>query len=276
MKVFKTTESAIVGFRKKVYRFFKQNGRTLPWRTDYNPYHIIVSEIMLQQTQVDRVTEKFIQFITVFPTLDSLAGAPLERVLSTWQGLGYNRRANSLREAARQIIQLYKGVVPDDPELLKTLPGIGPATAASIAAFAYNKPTLFLETNIRTVYIHHFFPDRESVSDDELLPVANAALDRRNPRKWYSALMDYGTMLKKTEGNLSRKSLNYKKQSPFHGSKRQLRGMILKTLVTGKGYSVVSLAKKLDRSAEEVREQIDALVGEGLLVRRSGILRIAD
>ena len=263
-------------FRNLVYNYFRKEGRTLPWRTDYNPYHILVSEIMLQQTQVDRVTEKFVQFITAFPTLDTLAGAPLERVLSAWQGLGYNRRANSLREAARQIIQLYKCVIPDDPEILKTLPGIGPATAASIAAFAYNRPTLFLETNIRTVYIHHFFPDRESVSDDELLPVANAALDRRNPRKWYSALMDYGTMLKKTEGNLSRKSLNYKKQSPFHGSKRQLRGMILKTLVTGKSYGVVSLARKLDRSAEEVREQLNALAGEGLLVWRGRTCKIAD
>jgi A/G-specific adenine glycosylase len=266
----------IQNFRRQVYNYFKQNGRTLPWRTDYNPYHILVSEIMLQQTQVDRVTEKFVQFISAFPTLDSLADAPLERVLSAWQGLGYNRRANSLREAARQIIQLHKGVVPDDPEALKTLPGIGPATAASIAAFAYNKPTLFLETNIRTVYIHHFFPDRESVSDDELLQVANAALDRRNPRKWYSALMDYGTMLKKTEGNLSRKSLNYKKQAPFQGSKRQLRGMILKTLVTGKSYGVVSLARKLDRSAEEVREQLNALAGEGLLVWRGRTCKIAD
>ena len=231
---------------------------------------------MLQQTQVDRVTEKFTQFIGFFPTVFSLAQAPLDKVLSAWQGLGYNRRAIALREAARIIVKDHRGVIPGEPELLKTLPGIGPATAASIAAFAFNRPTIFLETNLRTVLIHHFFPDRDAVHDEEILPIAEAALDRRNPRKWYSALMDYGTMLKKKHGNLSRRSVGYKKQSPFQGSKRQLRGMILRSLIDGKDTGVQVLARKLQRDPAEVREQLDALSAEGLLVKAGRFFRIAE
>lgn len=263
-------------FRLQVYRYFKREGRILPWRTDYNPYHIFVSEIMLQQTRVDRVIEKFTKFIETFPTLKSLADSPLGKVLRSWQGLGYNRRAVSLRNAAIMLVHDFDGIVPDDPDELKTLPGIGPATAASIAAFAFNRPTVFLETNIRTVYIHHFFSDKPSVRDEEILPIAEASLDRRCPRKWYSALMDYGTMLKTNYGNLSRRSVSYKKQSPFIGSNRQIRGLILKELVTGKGAGLQVLARKLDRSPEAVARQLEVLSKEGVLVKRGRVFRIAE
>ena len=263
-------------FRSQVYRYFKRKGRILPWRTDYHPYHILVSEIMLQQTQVDRVIDKFTLFIKTFPTLRSLSDAPLDDVLRSWQGLGYNRRAVSLRNAAIMAVRDFNGIIPDNPDELKTLPGIGPATAASIAAFAYNRPTVFLETNIRTVYIHHFFSEKQSVRDEEILPIAEAALDRRNPRKWYSALMDYGTMLKKNYGNLSRRSVTYKKQSPFAGSNRQLRGQILKTLVSGKKYSVDVLSRRLDRDAEAVRLQLAALINDGMIIRSGRTYRIAQ
>ena len=187
----------IRNFRLQVYRYFKRHGRTLPWRSDYDPYHILVSEVMLQQTQVDRVSDTFASFIERFPDIVALAASPLDAVLAQWRGLGYNRRAVRLREAAKIIQRDYGGMVPSDTDMLRRLPGIGPATAASIAAFAYNQPTLFLETNIRTAFIHHFFNEQKVIEDAAILPLAATALDRRNPRKWYSALMDYGSMLKK-------------------------------------------------------------------------------
>jgi len=269
------TPQQIRRFRTTVYTHFDREGRTLPWRTGYDPYHILVSEIMLQQTQVDRVIDKFTPFLRAFPTLHALAQAPLDDVIARWQGLGYNRRAAALRNAARMIEKDFGGIVPQEPEQLHTLPGIGSATAASIAAFAFNKPVVFLETNIRTVLIHHFFSDKASVPDNDLIEIAAAALDRKNPRKWYSALMDYGTMLKKTVGNLSRKSITYKKQSPFAGSRRQIRGAVLKCLVTMRQGTPAAIAGAIDRNAADITPVLDALVKEGLLHKEKRHYRIA-
>ena len=270
MKIALPSEKKIHSFRRTVYRYFNKYGRAhLPWRTDYDPYHILVSEIMLQQTQVDRVIEKFKSFTALFPTFASLADAPLDVVLAQWQGLGYNRRAKSLRSCAHMIIDEYNGTLPDNPEELQKLPGIGPATAASIAAFAFNKPTLFLETNIRTVYIHHFLRDADTVGDEHILPIAEAALDRRNPRKWYSALMDYGTKLKKEVGNLTRRSTTYKKQSPFIGSKRQIRGAILRTLLGQGSLTKVGLIKKIGGEPSLIESLLTVMTDEGL-IRKSG------
>jgi A/G-specific adenine glycosylase len=230
---------------------------------------------MLQQTQVDRVSGKFIDFIERFPDISTLADTPLGTVLAEWQGLGYNRRAVALWKSAAEIVHRYNGVVPDDPGILRTLPGIGPATAASIAAFAYNQPVLFLETNIRTVFIHHFFNGKKVVNDTAILPVANAALDRRNPRRWYSALMDYGAMLKKSVGNLTRLSSVYRKQSPFAGSRRQLRGAIVKLLLEKSTLSGAVIAKKMKNGKPETLELLDTLVKEGLLAKIRRCYRIA-
>ncbi|MBN1129624.1 MAG: hypothetical protein JXA71_11585, partial [Chitinispirillaceae bacterium] len=205
MKKTRLTSQEIKLFRSAVYTHFKKHRRPLPWRTDYRSYHILVSEIMLQQTQVDRVALKFPPFIASFPDFEALARAPFPKVLALWQGLGYNRRALHLKRCAEMVVHRCHGTLPSSPEILSTFPGIGTATAASICAFAFNKPVVFLETNIRTVLIHHFFPDRSRVSDGELWPIAEAALDQKNPRRWYSALMDYGSMLKKQYGNASRR-----------------------------------------------------------------------
>jgi A/G-specific adenine glycosylase len=270
------SKKQILDFRKMVYNHFKQYGRTtLPWRTDYNPYHILVSEIMLQQTQVDRVIGKFTAFIERFPAVVDLADAPLDEVLNQWQGLGYNRRAKALREAAIKIVEQFECTLPDNPESLRTLPGIGPATASSIAAFAFNKPTLFLETNIRTVYIHHFFNDQKSVDDGAILPVADAMLDRRNPRKWYSALMDYGSMLKKEVGNLTRNSVTYKKQSPFIGSRRQVRGAVLRFLLEKGPAGAVAVVNGIQKDKVVVDTVLHQLLSEGLLTKEGRRFRVA-
>ena len=262
-------------FRTVVYTHFRKRGRTLPWRTDYNPYHILVSEIMLQQTQVERVSEKFTGFIERFPAVTDLAEAPLSEVLALWQGLGYNRRAKALKEAAEMIVNRFDGRVPATPEELIRLPGIGAATAASITAFAFDKPALFLETNIRTVLIHHFFGGKNRIDDHELLRVAGMVLDRRNPRKWYSALMDYGTVLKKEVGNLSRRSVAYKKQTPFEGSRRQVRGAVLRFLLGKKSAGSAVIAEGTGKKKEVVAEVLEELVDEGILIKKNRSFRIA-
>ena len=187
-------------FRSLVLRHYQIHGRDLPWRRTHDPYLIMVSEVMLQQTQVTRVEPKYVEFIEAFPDLGSLARAPLETVLRHWQGLGYNRRAISLKRAAEMVAAEYGGLIPRDLPSLRRLPGVGAATAAAVAAFAFGDPHPFLETNIRAVYLHHFFAYREDVTDKELLPLVEATLDHEDPRTWYYALMDYGSALKTTCG----------------------------------------------------------------------------
>jgi A/G-specific adenine glycosylase len=263
------TASSLRRFRKTVYAYYNRHGRRLPWRRDFNPYHIFVSEIMLQQTQVDRVSLKFDPFIKEFPDFAALAGAPLSKVLRLWQGLGYNRRALNLKRAAEIITGDHNGVLPDAPAILETLPGIGKATAASIAAFAFDKPVVFLETNIRTVLIHHFFKDAESVHDEKLLPFAACFLDRKNPRKWYSALMDYGTMLKKQYGNAARRSAGYKKQSRFEGSRRQKRGRILRLLLEQKKpLTAGEISRRLKISLNLSTGILEELIGERIVIKK--------
>ena len=266
----------ITRLRKIIYAYFSMHGRELPWRRGYDPYHIFISEIMLQQTQVDRVALKFDAFIKVLPNFKILAKAPLSQVLSLWQGLGYNRRALHLKRAAEIIVKDYKGVLPSSPDLLLALPGVGKATAASICAFAFNMPTLFLETNIRTVIIHHFFRNRTSVSDDELRPVTETILDKRNPRKWYSAIMDYGAMLKKQHGNASRRSVHYAKQPKFEGSNRQMRGNILKLLLESKTLSCASISRHFSGSSHRLQQVLGELEDEKMIRRKSSKYSISS
>lgn len=210
----------------------------MPWRPPAlkikrgkaDPYHILVSEVMLQQTQVARVIDFYPRFLKTFPTIKSLAEAPLSHVLQLWQGLGYNRRALMLQRAAQVVMQRYAGMMPTKYEALLELPGVGPSTAAGIMNFAYNQPAPYLETNVRTVYLHFFFDDAscKAIDDKEILPLVIKTMDKENPREWFYALLDYGVMLKKTVGNLNRKSKTYTKQSPFEGSARQARAKALR------------------------------------------------
>lgn len=227
----KLTQLGIQKFQAVVYEYYEKNKRFFPWRETRDPYNIVVSEIMLQQTQADRVVQKYLNFIESFPTVYDLAQAPLKSVLTAWIGLGYNRRAMSLQLLSQRIVDEHSGNIPNDPEVLVAFKGIGPNTAGSICAFAFNRPTIFIETNIRSVFIHLFFKDKETVSDSEIIPLIQQANDNTNAREWYYALMDYGVMLKKKFKNPSRKSKHHTKQSKFEGSDRQIRGKILKLLV---------------------------------------------
>lgn len=204
----------------------------LPWRKTRNPYRILVSEVMLQQTQVDRVIPKYALFLKTFPTVESLAKAPLLKVLSVWSGLGYNRRAKMLHEAAKAI-QRQGGVFPQTVEDLEDLPGIGPYTARAVSIFAFNTPQVCIETNIRTVFTHFYFPKKKIVSDKEILPriehdLAHSGME---PREFYAALMDYGSYLKKQGVRINNKNAQYTKQSKFEGSARQKRAAKLRALL---------------------------------------------
>src|ERR1700757_4849513 len=180
-------------------RLLKQQGeelfRDMLWRRDTRAYYVLVSELMLQQTQVDRVIPKFEAFVRAFPDEQKLADATLGDVLRLWQGLGYNRRAKFLHEAAKRIVEL--GSFPSDEAELMALPGVGKNTAGAIVAYAFNKPALFIETNVRAVYIHHFFASHELVDDRDIRELLEKTIDRKHPREFYWALMDYGNYLKK-------------------------------------------------------------------------------
>ncbi len=259
------TGSVVTTFQKLVYSYFVEQQRNLPWRKGNDPYLVLVSEIMLQQTQVERVLPKFNAFMDQFPTLTILATAPLPELLAAWQGLGYNRRAMNLQRAARMIMEEWNGIIPDDPALLQQLPGIGPYTAGAITAFAFNRPVVFLETNIRAVLLHIFFSDREGVSDKELTSIAEEVLDPEHPRDWYNALMDYGSDLKRRFPNPSRRSRHHTTQSRFEGSDRQVRGAILKLLLKKHVMSIAELAGKVQSDSTRVRIIIGKMASEGIV-----------
>lgn len=244
----------------------------MPWRRDTRPYYVLVSELMLQQTQVARVIPKFEAFMAQFPDMASLAEAPLGDVLRAWSGLGYNRRAKFLHDAARQVVAEHKGELPSDYGLLKRLPGIGPATAGAVRVYAFNQPEVFIETNVRAVYFHHFFDGREKVSDAELRPLVEATIDTKNPREFHWALMDYGSWLKQRSGVKNEKSLHYKKQSKFAGSVREVRGQILRAL--GKeGLTLADLQRQLAPD-ERFEPALTGLLKDGLVTKTGNIFHL--
>jgi len=224
---------------------------------------------MLQQTQVERVVEKYGVFVDIFPDFASLARASLREVLQVWQGLGYNRRALALTQMAGIVVERYGGSLPASVDALMTLPGIGNATACAVMAFAFNKPVVFIETNIRSVFIDLFFDDHEDVSDRALRPLVARTLDEANPRRWYNALMDYGARLKKIASNPNRRSRHYRRQSRFEGSNRQVRGKILAAL-TDTACSEDELVKILKVDRVQLRENLARLEQEGFVSEKDG------
>ncbi len=269
MKDTSLNKKDIQTYAKALLDFKKQYGlRDLPWRNTKNPYHILVSEIMLQQTQVPRVIEKYKIFLKNFPTVVDLARAPLRDVLALWSGLGYNRRAKFLQQCAISIANEYGGKFPKTIEMLEKLPGVGPYTARAVAAFAYNTPSVLFETNIRTVFIHHFFTNqKEKIADAVLAPYVEACMDRENPREWYWLLMDYGSYLKSIGIKTHTKSTMFTRQTKFAGSFRQIRGGILKLLIE-KPYTEAMLTKALGREKEDVSRALSELISEKLIQKK--------
>jgi A/G-specific adenine glycosylase len=268
----------------------REHYRDLPWRTTRDPYRVLVSEVMLQQTQVARVLPKYAEWLERFPALAALAEAPLEPILELWSGLGYNRRALALKRAAQVACELYAGRLPETDAELQSLPGIGPSTAAGVRVFALDAPAVYLETNVRTVFLHDLLEGVEDVSDAHVRPLVHAALEAAmeegvGPREWYTALLDRGAHLKRTVPNPSRRSAHHRSQSPFEGSRRQKRAWLLRAVMADPGRSADEYAYRLaefERAAGRPEpapglpeELLAVLAGEGLLAREGEVWHVA-
>lgn len=262
-----------IDFQEVVWEKARELYRDMPWRRDTRPYYVLVSEIMLQQTQVDRVIPKFEAFIAAFPDIATLAGASLAEVLTLWSGLGYNRRAKFLHEAAKKIMTEYEGIFPETYEGLVSLPGVGVNTAGAILAYSFNKPAIFIETNVRTVYFQHYFEADEIVPDKDLKIIVEQTIDKEHPREWYWGIMDYGTFLKRQGVGRNDKSQHYKKQSALKGSVREVRGQIIKALASE------DMPLKVLRDRLEADERfpiaLDGLLRDGLVGETDGQLHLA-
>lgn len=254
-------------FQEIIWQKGRELFRPMPWRDNTDPYYVLVSELMLQQTQVDRVIPKFIAFIDAFPDLQSLAKASLSDVLVLWSGLGYNRRAKFLHAAAQKSVTDFEGEIPRTLEGLVSLPGVGPNTAGAIMAYSFNEPVTFIETNVRTVYFYHFFQDQLSVTDKELREKVADTTDHEHPREWYWAMMDYGSWLKKQGFSANNKSAHYKKQAPLKGSLREVRGQLLK-LLSQENQSISDLQLRYEGD-DRFGVALSALLKEGL-IQKSG------
>lgn len=269
----KLSSKEIADFQSLVLQKGKELYRPMPWRDDYNSYYILLSEIMLQQTQVPRVRIKFAEFIEKFPTLESLADADFQEVLACWSGLGYNRRARYLHQAIQQIHTF--GRFPQEYSQLLQLPGIGPNTAASILVYAFNQPLVFVETNIRTVLIYTFFSDTtEKIGESVMQNLIEQTMYKENPRQWYWALMDYGFYIKKTEGNFNRLSKMHTTQSKFEGSNRQKRAQFLRFLLQFGPHSAIDISQKLGIDNSLTLELLQTLLKDSLVREENGVFLI--
>ena len=278
-------------FRLRIREQGALHWRDLPWRDTCDPYRIWMSEVMLQQTQVPRVRDRWDAWMEEFPTVQALAQAPQQQVLAAWQGMGYNRRALALHRAAQEVCERFCGSFPTGFEELTSLPGVGPTTAAGVRAFAFDLPGVYLETNVRAVFIHELFPTAGAVSDASLVPLVRATCPETDVRGWYYALLDYGAHLKKTIPNPSRRSTAYVRQSPFEGSHRQKRALALKALLAGtsadpRGFTSREMASLIDGHEElagrtPVGEEgalaiLEELAAEGFCARRGEFWTVGD
>jgi A/G-specific adenine glycosylase len=273
-------------FRQTVLDNYRLHGRMFPWRKTTDPYEILVSEIMLQQTQTERTVAKYGEWLESFPDMRTLADAPLSLVLARWNGLGYNRRARFLQETCRIIAHERAGIFPETADELDALPGIGPYTARAVMTFAFGKPEVFIETNIRSVFLFFFFNSRLETSDgaeslpvhdSEILPLIEQTLDTDNPRVWYYALMDYGAALKKAVTNPNRKSAHYTRQSAFEGSLRQARGAIIRCLSKSTSTATLKeIADSEDIDLYRIEKAAAALIAERMVVREGDLYRIGE
>lgn len=260
-----TSSSGRRRFKAAVLRFYHRFGRMFPWRETTDPYHILVSELMLQQTQTDRVIPKYLAFVGSLPTIQSLAHAPTHEILTLWSGLGYYRRALNLKRAAQEIVSRFDGRFPNSYENLVELPGVGPYTAGAMCNFAFNTPVPIVETNIRTVYLHLLFRNRSSVHDKDIMKVVTLTTDSKNPREWFYALMDLGASLKRFRPKINHRSKHHARQSKFEGSHRQKRASLLRVLRSEPSLTVAQAASRLMLQVDYAQGILNELSAEGFL-----------
>lgn len=271
-------------FQKTVWQWYRLHAAVLPWRNTKNPYHIFVSEVMLQQTQIPRVLIKYSLFLKKFPSIQKLASSSLRNLLAVWSGMGYNRRALYLQQAAKEIVKTHGGKIPKDISTLDALPGIGPYSARAIACFAYGICEPFIETNIRRVIIHEFFPKKKKISDTEILHILHDVQPPNSSLRseWYWALMDYGREALKHTPNANRKSKHYIKQSKFEGSTRHVRAKLISYLLENKKATAEELRASLRKdehlrnfSTNAMQKALKGLIKEKLIIQSTNIFLIA-
>lgn len=267
-------DTQVLEFRTAIRDHYRAKGRAFPWRETRDPYRILVSEFMLQQTQTERVIPKYEAWLARFPDAESLASAELRDALSMWSGLGYNRRARYLREACQAIVARHSGLVPSDPAALMELPGVGPYTASAVSTFAFGLPNAFIETNIRAVFLFFFFTGKDDVHDREIMPLVKKTIDLDDPRQWYYALMDYGAELKRVTVNPGRSSAHYAKQGKFNGSRREARGAVIRYLSGGMSASCSAISEAESIDPARILEALDSLIREGLVEELNGVYRV--
>ena len=257
--------STLLLFSQAVWDFYRQHGRPFPWRETSDPYAVLLSELMLQQTQTQRVLPKYVEFLSVWPDFQSMAASSLLEVLTRWKGLGYNRRALALRTIA-SATETFGWTLPDDQAQLLQFPMIGSSTAAAILAFCHGQPSVYLETNIRRVLIHQFFPGEEKVEDKNLRPILQELINLQTDFKhWYYALMDLGVYFKKNLANPNRRSAQYVLQGKFENSNRQIRGMLLLLFTERGSLRKDQLYESLPFEPERIDECLEALRKEGFI-----------
>jgi A/G-specific adenine glycosylase len=261
-------QATVAELRGRILGWYAANGRDLPWRRTIDPYAVLVSEIMLQQTQAPRVVPKFAEFLAVYPRLEDLAEAPLDDVLRLWKGLGYNNRARRLRDCAAAAVAAAGGgptELPRSFDGLRELPGIGPYTARAVLVFAHNEDVAAVDANVRRVLTHELSLPVD-LGDRELQKVAETLLLRGRSRDWHNALMDYGALVltARATGIAPRT-----RQGAFEGSRRWYRSRLLQALLDRGPQRLDQLAVALDVTPDVAAELADLLTSDGL-VRRDG------
>lgn len=258
-------------FTSHIWQFYHEYGRRFPWRETRDTWAVLLSEVMLQQTQTSRVLPKYEAFLDQWPTWKAMAASSLDDVLALWKGLGYPRRALALRKVA-VASERWGWNLPGDYDTLLTLPGVGPSTAAAICSFCYGQPAIYLETNIRRVLLYHFFPGQEQVHDKRLRALLERLLeDIDDVRAWYYALMDYGVLLKYLIPNANRRSAHYARQSKYENSNRQIRGLLLLNFSERGALTRTQLLDNLSNfDVERVDACIDSLCADGFIEKVPG------
>ncbi|RMG59267.1 MAG: A/G-specific adenine glycosylase [Deltaproteobacteria bacterium] len=268
----KPTRKEVTHFHRVVYDCYRRLGRSFPWRETDDPYEIFVSEMMLQQTPVQRVMGKYEEFLKHFPIVQKLAEADLSSVLKVWSGIGYNRRALYLRNAARKICEIHGGTIPSSLKALLNLPGVGQSTAGALLNFAFRIPTPFVETNIRRA-ITHFFQIPGETRDGEILSLVDATMDRKNPRTWFYALMDYGASLRRRPEKGEKKEHRHE---PFRGSRREKRGKVLRALLSLGELTLEELERETGEERSQLTPLLRDMVEEGLLKQKGEFFLVGE
>ncbi len=286
--------------REPLRRWYASRRRAYPWRATRDPYRVLVSEVMLQQTQAARVVTAYRSFVRRFPNPRALAAAPRRAAIEAWDGLGYNRRAIALAEAARAIVREHGGRVPSDPVALQSLPSVGPYTAAAVASLAFGRPVAAIDTNARRVVARALLgTEPTDVRPAALRSTAEGWLDRRDPGAWNQALMDLGREVCRrrplcevcplkascrfvTSGAAPRAAR--RRHAAFEGSFRQVRGRVVRVLRGRVRVTLGVLARETELPYGRVADAVAALASEGLVVagpaalagRPEGRVRLPD